>query len=93
MPRNYLPRITHARVIRPYVIQVTFSDGARRQYDVEHLLDLPVFQSLRDPGCFAQVRIDPEWNTVVWPNDADIAPETIYDYGVPIEETVETSAP
>ena len=35
-------------------------------------------EPLRDPDYFAKVRVDPEAATVVWPNGADKAPETLY---------------
>lgn len=48
--------------------------------DLSYLLDYGgVFEPLRDPGFFAQLRADAEASTIVWPNDADIAPETLYE--------------
>jgi hypothetical protein len=38
-----------------------------------------VFEPLRDPRYFAKVRVDTEAATVVWPNGADLAPETLYE--------------
>jgi hypothetical protein len=66
------------RVVRPYVIDVAFADGWRREVDVEPLLWGEVFEPLRDPAFFAQVVVDPEIGTVVWPNGADLAPEFLY---------------
>jgi hypothetical protein len=37
-----------------------------------------VFEPLRDPQYFRQLRVDPELRTIAWPNEADIAPETLY---------------
>src|SRR5579859_255882 len=37
-----------------------------------------VFEPLLDPKYFAQVKVDPDAATVVWPNGADLAPETLY---------------
>jgi len=37
-----------------------------------------VFEPLRDSAYFARLKADPEAGTVVWPNGADIAPETLY---------------
>ena len=67
--------VTEVRVVRPYVLEVVFADGERRQVDIESLLDGEVFRPLRDPAIFAQATVDPVLRTVVWPNGADLAPE------------------
>ena len=38
----------------------------------------PVFEPLRDQALFAQVAVEPELETVTWPNGADLAPEFLY---------------
>jgi hypothetical protein len=45
--------------------------------DVGPLLEGPVFEPLRDPARFAELRVDSECGTVVWPNGADLAPEAL----------------
>lgn len=67
--------VTSVRVIRPYVLDVGFADGTRREVDVEPLLYGPIFEPLRDPEVFAQAGVDDVLGTVVWPNDADLSPE------------------
>ena len=37
-----------------------------------------VFAPLADPQYFARVQLDEELGTIVWPNGADIAPETLH---------------
>ena len=37
-----------------------------------------VFEALRDPARFAEVRVDPDLGTICWPNGADLAPEVLY---------------
>jgi hypothetical protein len=39
----------------------------------------PVFEPLRDEAFFAQVAVDPELGTVVWPNGADLAPDALHE--------------
>ena len=34
---------------------------------------------LRFADCFAEVTVDPETGTVVWPGGADLAPDTLYE--------------
>ena len=72
--------VVAVEVLRPYVLDVTFEDGFRREVDMEPLLWGEVFAPLRDPDFFARAAVDPELGTVVWPNGADISPEYLY-YG------------
>ncbi len=37
----------------------------------------PLFEPLRDPAFFAQAFVDAELGTVVWPNGAGLAPESL----------------
>ena len=36
------------------------------------------FEPLADQAFFAQVRVDPELGTIVWPNGVDMAPEPLH---------------
>jgi hypothetical protein len=73
------PVVASVRVIPPYTLELEFEDGERRIVDLEDELWGPIFGPLKDPGFFAQVVVDQEAGTVVWPNGADIAPETLYE--------------
>jgi len=73
------PVVTSVRVVKPYVLDVTFEDGVCRQIDITVLLQGEVFEPLRDVELFSQVSVDPVWHTVVWPNGADLAPEWLYE--------------
>jgi hypothetical protein len=73
------PLLTKAQLISGYTVHLCFEDGVAGDVDFSYLLDYGgVFEPLRDPAFFAQLRIDAEGDTLVWPNDADIAPETLY---------------
>lgn len=71
-------------VVKPlpdYKLSLSFSDGVSKVYDVTPLLNLPVFQILKDINIFNQVYI--ESDTVTWLNgEIDIAPETLYNDGI-----------
>lgn len=51
-----------------------------REIDFLPVLAGVLFAPLRDPELFRQVRIDPEVQTLVWPNGADYDPATLYDW-------------
>lgn len=73
-------RIVKAAVIPPYGLRLEFEDGIVREIDLEPILYGEMFGPLRDPAFFARVRLDEEWETVVWPNDADFHPDTLYEW-------------
>jgi hypothetical protein len=63
-------------------LRLTFADGRTGDVDLTERLSGPlgpVFEPLRDVGFFAQVAVDAELGTVVWPNGADLAPDVLYE--------------
>lgn len=73
------PLLIDARPLGGYVVGVRFQDGTAGDVDLAYLTECGgVFEPLKDPEYFAQLRADAEAGTIVWPNDADIAPETLY---------------
>ena len=78
-PVEPMPVVVRARVVGPYSVELEFDDGLQKRVDLRPLLNGPVFQPLLDPAEFARLHVDPEAGTIVWPNQADIAPETLYD--------------
>ena len=67
--------VVAVRVLRPFVLEVTFADGARGEVDLASELWGEMFEPLRDPAVFALVSVDSELGTIVWPNGADFSPE------------------
>jgi hypothetical protein len=73
------PLLIEATARDGYVVSVRFEDGTRGDVDLSYLTEYGgVFEPLKDPEYFRQLRADDEAGTIVWPNDADIAPETLY---------------
>jgi Protein of unknown function (DUF2442) len=71
-------KVTSAQVLGHYRLRVGFSDGSSRDVDLTGELQGPVFEPLADPDFFAQVRVDDELGTVVWPNGADLDPLVLH---------------
>jgi len=71
--------VTAAEYVRDYRVWLQFSDGTAGEVDVWPALHGPVFEPLKDKALFSQVSFDPEADTIVWPNGADLAPEYLKD--------------
>ena len=59
-----------------YKLEITFTNGEVGVFDCSHLLSFGVFKALRDVCYFRRVR--EEGGTVVWPDEQDICPDTLY---------------
>ena len=67
------------RISGGFRLRLKFDDGTERDVDVRPFLRGPIFEPLlRDTALFAAVRVDPELGTIVWPNGADIDPDTLH---------------
>lgn len=81
-PPHCLPSVVGVAVLRPHVMRLLFDDGLVR--DIQHVpgqVTGSMVTPLEDPDYFAQVRVDAEAGTVVWPNGLDLAPEVLHgDY-------------
>jgi hypothetical protein len=71
--------VIKALVIGNYSIELTFSNGTTKRVNLERWLYGEVFEPLKDPAFFAQMRLEPGEITISWPNGADLAPEFLYE--------------
>lgn len=70
----------HIKSVKPisdFKIWVAFDDGTEGKVDLEGHLKGSVLEPLRDREYFSRVSIDPELETIVWPNGANLAPEFV----------------
>jgi hypothetical protein len=85
------PRVKQVRHLGDYRLELSFTDGTTGQLDFKERVvgRGGVFQPLEDVSFFRQVRVDPEADTLVWPNRVDFCPDVLYSLvtGKPIEET------
>lgn len=68
-------KIISAKPQSNYRIEVTFKNGTHGIFDMTPYLHEGVFQKLRNPVFFNAVRVD--YGTLVWPEEIDIAPDTV----------------
>ena len=77
--------VVSAEALPDFRVQVVFDTGERGVFDCKPLLSDPFWNRLSDPAFFRLVRV--AYDTLVWPDDIDIAPEDVW------EGTVKDSAP
>ena len=77
MIRDPLPHVTAVRHVRGHVLWLRFSDGVEGEVDLADGLAGELFAPVRDRGTFGRVTI--RHGTVVWPNGADWAAESLYE--------------
>ena len=75
-----LYRVTGFQIVGPYTLRVEFDDNSSQVIDFWPVLYGYYLGPLRDLKLFNQVRLDPEFHTLVWPNDADFDPETLRNW-------------
>jgi hypothetical protein len=87
-------RIRSVQPLDGFVVRLSFDDGTEREVDLDGELWGPVFQPLREnPELFAQVHVDEELGTIVWPNGADMDPDVLHGDFDPAETAVTGGIP
>ncbi len=79
-------RVVAFEIVGPYTLQVEFDDHSRQVIDFRPILEGELYRPLRDLAVFNRVRLDPEVQTLVWPNGADFDPATLHDWPKHVED-------
>jgi DUF971 family protein len=70
------PRVVEVTPNDDYTLTLRFTNGEIGVYDCKYLLDFGVFVEFRNLAYFKRVQA---FNgTVMWPNEQDIDPDTLY---------------
>ena len=70
------PRVNKVSTTDNYQLNLVFTNGEQGIYDCSSLLDFGVFKELKNQNYFTQAKVID--GTVVWPNEQDICPDTLY---------------
>ncbi len=66
-----------------FILLLTFENGEQKLYDCKPiLLEYPAFACLKNPTLFNKVYV--EHHSVAWNDELDIAPEDLYERGIPV---------
>jgi len=75
-------KITAIRANDDWTLDISFSDGSERQFDVKPLLHLKAFLALEDISLFKGVKNHGYF--IEWDNEADLSADTLYLEGMEI---------
>jgi hypothetical protein len=67
--------------VNEYRLQLRFNNQQVREVNLSDELYGEIFEPLKELAFFQQVFLNPEINTIEWPNGADFAPEFLYELG------------
>lgn len=73
-----IAQVIEVRTLGSHRLHLCFDDGAEGDLDMSEETWDGVFAPLGDPDFFDKVRVDEELGTIVWPNGADIAPDSLH---------------
>ena len=75
------------RSLEGHRLRLGFDDGTEGVVDIARMVPFEgVFAPLLDPSIFAQVRVNAELGTIVWPNGADLDPAVLHQRAAHHEE-------
>lgn len=78
--------VKQVRPLEDYTLYVELEDGRKGVFDLKPYLNHGVFRELLDKSYFAQV--DVVCGAVTWPNEQDIAPETLLSGLQPLDNAL-----
>jgi len=70
--------VISVEVQKDYNLRLVFENGEVRHFEMLPFLNKKPFDRLKDIKKFNLVKI--EYGTLLWPDNIDIAPETLYEY-------------
>ncbi len=71
--------LSEIKYIGEYKIELVFEDGKKGIKDFRNYIKKGgVFSRFSDIEYFKKAHIDKEWGVLCWPDEVDIAPETLY---------------
>ncbi|MGL5329167.1 MAG: DUF2442 domain-containing protein [Peptostreptococcaceae bacterium] len=72
--------VKEVKPIENYKLILTFENNEVRLFDMNPYLDKGIFQELKNENIFNAVKVS--FDSIEWPNEADIDPETLYEDSV-----------
>jgi hypothetical protein len=72
--------VKEVKPIENYKLILTFENKEVKIFDMSPYLDKGIFKELKNKNIFNAVKVS--FDSIEWPNEADIDPETLYEDSV-----------
>lgn len=76
------PSVRSVKPLPGYKLQLEFSNGEMRIFDVTPFLEKGIFHELKNDQYFQKVQV--AFGAVQWPNEQDFSKDTLFLLGTPI---------
>jgi len=76
---NMLIDVIDVKIKDNFFLLLEFENGEKKEFDCKTLFEKMPFEILRDKAFFKKARV--AFGTVVWSDEIDISPETLYFEG------------
>ncbi len=77
------PRILNVKALENYLLEIEFTNNEHKLFDVKPYLHFPIYKELNDSHFFSKAKVS--LGTVVWNDDIDFCPDTLYLESVKLE--------
>ena len=73
--------VKKANYLSGYSLSLTFEDGGKKVVDLKPYIEGEIFEPLKNIDYFKTFKVNPELDTIVWDNGADLSPDFLYEIG------------
>ena len=77
------PKVSKVKPLDNYRLKLTFTTNEEKIFDVKPYLNKGIFNELKEPDIFYQVR--ESLGSILWPNGQDFSSETLYEESIESE--------
>jgi len=85
--------VASAEYVDGYRVRLRFNNGETGVVDLKDSLWGPMFEPLRDVDAFKRFKVSQVLHTLCWENDADLAPEFLYEKMIEQAHPADAAAP
>ena len=82
-----VPKILSVQALENKKLLVKFVNGIEKVYDCTQLLDIEIFQVLKNDAFFKSVRVDSGGYGISWNDEADLSEYELWTNGVEVVMT------